>query len=153
MTENYISKEGLENLKNELTKLTKEKRPAVVERIASAQELGDLSENAEYHEARKEQGFMEGRIEELKELIKSAVLMEDGHSGNSVALGSTVHATCHDGTTIKYMIVGHSEADPGIGKISHESPLGQAFLGRMVGDEFELDVPAGKLKCKVDKIE
>lgn len=154
MSENYISKEGLEKAQAELTELINNRRPEVIERIANARELGDLSENAEYHEAREEQSFIEGRIQELENLIKNAVVVE-GKNNNfgSIGIGSTVHATCDNGLKIKYTIVGHSEADPAQGKISHESPVGNAFIGRSVGDEVELQIPAGILKCKISKIE
>lgn len=152
MKENYISQEGLQKLKDELEQLKTVERPDVVDRIAKARDLGDLSENAEYHEAREKQSFIEGRIQELESLIKNAVIIENKKS-DTVELGSTVHATCDNGMKIKYQIVGHSEADPTSGKISHESPLGKAFIGRAIGHEFELNVPAGKLKCKIDHIE
>lgn len=152
MSENYISPDGLAKLKKDLTELINKRRPEVIERIANAKDLGDLSENAEYHEAREEQGFIEGRIQELENLIKNAVIVKNSKS-NIVGIGSTVHATCQDGSKVKYTIVGHSEADPINGKISHESPLGRAFIGKTVGDEFELIIPAGKLKCKIHKIE
>lgn len=151
MQENYISQEGLEKLKRELQELVNVQRPEVVERIANARELGDLSENAEYHEAREKQSFIEGRILELESLIKNAVIVTAVKTSR-VNIGSTVHASCDNGANFKYTIVGHSEADPTAGKISHESPLGRAFIGKSVGDEFELSVPAGKLKCKIDKI-
>ncbi len=152
MKENYISQEGLQKLRNELEQLKTVERPDVVDRIAKARDLGDLSENAEYHEAREKQSFIEGRIQELESLIKNAVIIENKKS-DTVELGSTVHATCDNGMKIKYQIVGHSEADPASGRISHESPLGKAFVGRGIGHEFELNVPAGKLKCKIDNIE
>ncbi|OQA36599.1 MAG: Transcription elongation factor GreA [Parcubacteria group bacterium ADurb.Bin326] len=152
MKENYISQEGLQKLRNELEQLKTIERPEVVDRIAKARDLGDLSENAEYHEAREKQSFIEGRIQELESLIKNAVIIESKKS-DTVELGSTVHATCDNGMKIKYQIVGHSEADPASGRISHESPLGKAFIGRGIGHEFELNVPAGKLKCKIDHIE
>lgn len=152
MKENYISQEGLQKLKDELEQLKAVERPDVVDRIAKARDLGDLSENAEYHEAREKQSFIEGRIQELESLIKNAVIIENKKS-DTVELGSTVHATCDNGMKIKYQIVGHSEADPASGRISHESPLGKAFIGRAIGHEFELNVPAGKLKCKIDRIE
>lgn len=152
MKENYISQEGLQKLRNELEQLKTVERPDVVDRIAKARDLGDLSENAEYHEAREKQSFIEGRIQELESLIKNAVIIESKKS-DTVELGSTVHATCDNGMKIKYQIVGHSEADPASGRISHESPLGKAFVGRGIGHEFELNVPAGKLKCKIDNIE
>ena len=152
MKENYISQEGLQKLRNELEQLKTVERPEVVDRIAKARDLGDLSENAEYHEAREKQSFIEGRIQELESLIKNAVIIESKKS-DMVELGSTVHATCDNGMKIKYQIVGHSEADPASGRISHESPLGKAFIGRGIGHEFELNVPAGVLKCKIDNIE
>lgn len=152
MKENYISQEGLQKLKNELEQLKTIERPDVVDRIAKARDLGDLSENAEYHEAREKQSFIEGRIQELEFLIKNAVIIENKKS-DKVELGSIVHATCNNGMKIKYQIVGQSEADPGSEKISFESPLGKAFIGKGIGHEFELNVPAGKLKCKIDHIE
>ncbi|MFA5029443.1 MAG: transcription elongation factor GreA [Patescibacteria group bacterium] len=153
MAENYISAAGLEKVKEELEKLKNIDRPEVIERIARSRELGDLSENAEYHEAREKQSFIEGRIQELEALIKNAVIIKNDKKPSLVGLGSTVLATCDNGAKIKYMIVGHQEADPSSGRISHESPLGRAFIGRKIGDEFELQVPAGKLKCKINKIE
>jgi len=153
MKENYISQEGLDKLKRELEQLKKVDRPEVIERIGRARELGDLSENAEYHEAREKQSFIEGRIQELESLIKNSVIIKANKKATVIGLGSTVHATCDNGLKIKYTIVGHSEADPGNGKISHQSPLGSAFIGKSIGHEFELDVPAGKIKCKIDRIE
>jgi transcription elongation factor GreA len=152
MSDNYVSKEGLEKLKKELEKLKAIDRPEIIERIARARELGDLSENAEYHDAREKQSFIEGRIQELESLIKDAIIIKTKKS-NQIQIGSTVHATCDNGMKVKYMIVGHSEANPGEGKISNESPLGQAFLGKEIGHEFELKIPAGTLKCKVEGIE
>ncbi len=153
MKDSYISPDGLEKVKQELENLKNVERPEVIERIARARELGDLSENAEYHDARDKQSFIEGRVLELEALIKNAVVIEASQRSSTVGLGSTVHATCDNGQKIKYMIVGHSEADPASGKISNESPLGMAFIGKAVGHEFEINIPAGKIKCKIDKIE
>lgn len=154
MKENYISREGLEKLKAELEHLKTVERMEIIDRIAKARELGDLSENAEYHEARERQSFVEGRIQELEALIGNAVIIENNKKKSDVVeLGSIVHATCDNGMKIKYQIVGHSEADPASGKISHESPLGRAFIGKGVGHEFEIEVPAGKIKCKINSIE
>ena len=152
MKANYISKEGLVKIKEELEQLTKVERPEIIDRIARARDQGDLSENAEYHDAREKQSFMEGRIQELESLVKNAVLIKSKKS-DTVLLGSTVHATCDNGVKMKYMIVGHSEADPSNGRISHESPLGKAFIGRAIGHEVELNIPAGKLKCTIDNID
>lgn len=153
MKENYISKEGLEKIKNELEQLKNVERPEIIDRIARCRDLGDLSENAEYHEAREKQSFMEGRIQELEGLIKNAVIIKNKKNTGVVSLGSTVHAICDNGMKVKYMIVGHSEADPANGKISHESPMGRAFIGKTIGDEFELQVPAGVIKCRIEQIE
>ena len=153
MKENYISKEGLKKLKEELAELKNIKRPLVIEKIARSREQGDLSENAEYHEAREEQSFIEGRIQEIEYLIKNSVIIKSDKKSDIVVIGSTVHATCDNGTKLKYTIVGPTEADPSSGKISHESPLGRAFIGKSVGHEFELVIPAGKIKCKIDKVE
>ncbi len=153
MKENFISKEGLEKLQQELERLTKVERPEIIDRISKARDLGDLSENAEYHEARNLQSFVEGRVQELEALIKGAVIIKNTKNKDTVTLGSTVHATCDNGVKMKYMIVGHSEADPLNGKISHESPIGRALIGKPVGHEVELVIPAGKLKCTIDVIE
>jgi len=146
MKENYISQEGLEKIKKELEELKNVKRPEIIERISRSRDLGDLSENAEYHEARSDQSFNEGRIQELEYLIKNSIVIKSDKTSDVVVIGSTVHATCDNGMEIKYTIVGHSEADPTNGMISNESPLGQAFIGKEVRHEFELNVPAGKIK-------
>ncbi len=153
MKDNYISKDGLEKVKVELEQLINIERPEVIERIARARELGDLSENAEYHEAREKQSFIEGRIQELEYLLKNATIIKASKKTDAVSIGSTVHASCDNGLKLKYTIVGHTEANPGEGRISNESPLGQAFIGKGIGHEFELNVPAGKIKCKITHIE
>ncbi|MFA5047514.1 MAG: transcription elongation factor GreA [Patescibacteria group bacterium] len=153
MKESYISKEGLEKAKKELEQLKSFDRPEVIDRIARARDLGDLSENAEYHDAREKQSFIEGRIQDLESLIRNANLIEGGAVSDIVSIGSTVHAVCDNGLEVKYTIVGQSEVDPSCGKISHESPLGRAFLGKGIGHEFELNIPAGKIKCTIKHIE
>lgn len=148
MTDSYISQEGLKKFKEELEKLKSIDRPEIIDRIAKARDLGDLSENAEYHDAREKQSFVEGRILELENLVKNAVIIKNKKSG-IIQIGSIVHAECDNGMKIKYQIVGPSEANPAEGRISHESPLGMAFLGKGVGHEFELKIPAGNIKCKI----
>ncbi|MFA6526528.1 MAG: transcription elongation factor GreA [Candidatus Buchananbacteria bacterium] len=152
MSESYISQEGLKKIKEELEILKTTDRPEVIDRIAKARDLGDLSENAEYHDAREKQSFIEGKIQELESIIKNAVIIKNKKS-DTVQIGSTVHAECDNGMNIKYQIVGQSEASPAEGRISHESPLGKAFLGKGIGHEFELKIPAGNIKCKINKIE
>lgn len=146
----YLTKEGLDELKKEHEELTKVKRPLVVSRVSDARDMGDLSENAEYSAAREELSFIDGRIDELEELLKQVILIDDnGKAGNTlVQLGSkvTVHA---GGKKEDYMVVGEWEADPGEKKISHESPLGKALMGKQVGDTFDVEAPAGKITYKI----
>ncbi len=140
----YLTKIGLEELRSEHEELTKAKRPEVLERVSQARSMGDLSENAEYVAAREELSFIDGRIEELEELIKQAVLIQDSHtrSGDVVKLGSTVTVSIK-GKKEVFKVVGEWEADPHEKKISHESPLGKALIGKKVGEKVEVEAPAG----------
>lgn len=140
----YLTKEGLGELKKEFEQLTKVKRPDILARVSQARSMGDLSENAEYVAAREELSFIDGRIDELEELIKQAVLIQESHSkGNHVVkLGSTV--TVHiKGKKEVFTVVGEWEANPDEKKISHESPLGKALIGKKVGEKVEVEAPAG----------
>lgn len=147
----YITREGLEKLKRELEVL-KEKRLDISERIQEAKSHGDLSENAEYAEAKELQAFNEGRIAEIEEMLKNAVLIEEKKSGNKVAVGSNVEVVSK-GKTMKFRIVGSEEADPANFVVSNESPIGRAFLGCKKGDEVIVETPAGKAKYKIMNIE
>lgn len=150
----YITKEGLEDLKKEYEELSKVKRPEVLDRLSEARNMGDLSENAEYNAAREELAFMDGRIDELEELLKQAVLIQEDHSKGqkTVQLGSKV--TLHqDGKKELFTVVGEWEADPKSKKISHESPLGKALLGKNIGETVEVDAPAGKIRYTVVAVE
>ncbi len=143
----FVTKQGLEELKNELKDLEKVKRPQVLERVSAARAMGDLSENSEYTAAREELSLMDGRIEELQEILKKAeIIAEKGASkGNSkVQLGSSVTVKIN-GKQEVFNLVGEWEADPHEKKISHESPLGQALLGKAVGEKVDVDAPAGKI--------
>lgn len=148
----YITtKEGLEKLKKELAELKDIRRPEISERIAKAKELGDLSENAEYHDAKDSMAFLEGRIGELMTLISHAQVNEPT-STEFVSVGCRVRAEI-DGKERTYTIVGAQEADPAAGKISNESSIGNALLGRKLGEEFENLMPNGKrVKCKILEI-
>ena len=141
----YLTREGLGDLKKEFEDLSKIKRPDVLSRVSQARDLGDLSENAEYVAARDELSFIDGRLDELEELLKQAVVINGGgRSGSVVKLGSTV--TLHvKGKKEIFTVVGEWEADPKERKISHESPLGKALIGKKVGDKVEVEAPAGKL--------
>ncbi|OGF20445.1 transcription elongation factor GreA [Candidatus Falkowbacteria bacterium RBG_13_39_14] len=148
----YVTKEGLEKLKNEKEELEKVRRPEVIERIKRAKELGDLSENAEYHDAREEQSFIEGRILELKEMVNNAVIISDNNGSSKTAqVGSTVKVKIA-GIEKDFTIVGPAEADPLAGLISNESPLGRAFIGHKKGEEVEVVTPKGKVRYKILKI-
>jgi len=149
--QNYpISKEGLDRLKNELSILKTEKRPAVIERIQAARALGDLSENSEYDDARNEQSFVEGRIKQLEEMIKKARVVLY-NSGEVVIVGSQVEAKINRDKKV-FQIVSANEVDPAKGKISNDSPIGKALFGKKVGESFEINAPAGNIKVEVTKI-
>jgi len=151
MATNYITQEGLKKLKEELEYLKKEKMPVVVERIARAKELGDLSENAEYQDAKDEQGFIAGRIAELENLINKSEIIEKNNSRDVVSVGCTIKALCGPDEH-QYTIVGSNEADPSNGLISNESPIARAFLGCRVGDKVTVVVPKGEMECEVLEI-
>lgn len=138
----YVSREGLEKFKQELDELINVKRGEIIERIERAKELGDLSENAEYSAAKDEQAFTEGRIIELRDMIAHAEIINGGGQIDNVHVGSKVKVKT-DGAEYEYEIVGVAEADPLIGKISNESPLGRAFLGRRAGDKVQVQIPKG----------
>jgi len=142
-----LTKQGLDKLKIELEELKKVKRPAVIDRIKKAKDFGDLSENAEYEDARNEQSFIEGRIQELEYMVKYAEVSEN-HPVNEVSLGSNVTVTM-DGDKATYEIVGSTEADPMQGKISDDSPIGSALLGGKVGEKVTAKTPGGDLEIKI----
>ena len=148
---NYLTKTGLVELKNELKKLKDEKRPALIKRVAKAREFGDLSENSEYHDAREELSYTEGRVQELEAVLAKAVVFDNSNGNDQVALGNVVHVDVN-GKTQEYTIVGEWEANPTKKKISHQSPLGKALIGKKVGDQVEVDAPAGKIRYLIQKI-
>jgi transcription elongation factor GreA len=138
----YLSAEGLEKLKAELDELTNVKRPEVAGRIHDAKEYGDVTENAEYEDAKNEQAFVEGRIQSLTAIIKNSVIIDEKHSRTFVQIGSTVTIQGENGKE-KYTIVGAAEAAPDEGRISNESPVGRALLGKKKGEVITVSVPAG----------
>lgn len=151
----YLTKNGLEELKKEYEDLTKTRRPEVLARVSQARNLGDLSENAEYVAAREELSFIDGRIGELEELLKhtSIIHAQSGSGGKrTIALGSKV-VLHKDGKKEDYTVVGEWEADPTEKKISHESPLGKALLGKKIGESVEVEAPAGKILYKIVDID
>ena len=148
---NFLTPKGLEELKKELEELKKTKRPEVVMRLSAARDMGDLSENAEYTAAREELAFIDNRLDELELLLKQAVIIDDKHNTQAISLGSEVTLEVN-GKKEVFMIVGEWEADPMEKKISHESPLGKALMGKTVGDKIEVEAPAGKISYKVVSI-
>lgn len=146
----YLTREGLEELKQEFEDLTKVKRPDVLNRVSQARSMGDLSENAEYTVAREELSFIDGRIDELEELLKQVVIISAAHS-NSIKLGSQVKVNTGKEKE-EFTVVGEWEADPQERKISHESPLGKALLGKKVGDKVEVEAPAGKILYTIEAV-
>jgi len=147
-----ITREGLIELKREHEELVKIKRPVAVKRLADARELGDLSENSEYAAAKQDLSFMDGRILELEEILHNAKLITNSHSKNMVDVGCKVILNV-DGKKEEFMLVGEWEADPKEKKISHESPLGKALMGKKVGEKVEVEAPAGKILYKILGIE
>lgn len=147
-----MSQERYDELKRELDELKSTSRMEIAEHLKRAKEYGDLSENAEYAEAREEQSRVEARIAELDEVLKSAVIIHKGAGGDLVTIGSTV--TVKKGAQeIKYTIVGSNESNPAERKISNESPLGRAFLNRKTGDAIKVETPTGITEFTILKIE
>lgn len=146
-----ITKEGLANLKAELDELIKVKRVEVTEAIKRARELGDLSENSLYDQARAQQSFVEGRIEELEAIIEKAQIIEQPTNSDTVALGSTVVVHI-DGDDEELTLVGEPEADPAKARISHTSPLGQALIGKKVGEIVEVEAPVGTIAYTIKNV-
>lgn len=143
----FVTKQGLEELKNELHDLEKEKRPQVLERVSQARAMGDLSENSEYTAAREELSLIDGRIEELTDMLKRVEIIDESKAArkkSAVQLGSTVTVKIN-GKKEVFEVVGEWEADPQEKKISHESPLGKALLGKALNDKIEVEAPAGKI--------
>ncbi len=147
-----LTKEGKEELEKRLEFLKVTKRAEITERIKTAREFGDLSENAEYDAAKNEQAMIEGEIVEIENKLKHAVIIKDGAKKGTVSLGSKVDFVDADGEAYSYEIVGTTEADVEAGKISNESPLGNALLGRKAGDVVNVQAPAGVTTFTVKKV-
>lgn len=139
----FLTEEGLENLKKEYQDLTQKKRPEILAKIQEARLLGDLSENDAFHQARREQSFIEGRVSELEELLQKAQVVNNEKNG-VIQLGSKVKVKL-DSDEQELILVDEIEADIALGKISHQSPIGQALLGKKVGDVVEVEAPVGKI--------
>ncbi len=150
----YLTSEGADKLRAELEQLKGPKREEMAKRLRSAIQMGDLSENADYHKAKEDQGFMEGRIQELEYLLKNAIIVEvDEVPKDTVQVGSCVTVQEGDGPEEQYFLVGIKEADPRNGKISNESPIGRALMGGRAGDVVTAITPGGEIRLKIIKIE
>src|SRR5712664_511461 len=145
----HITPEGLVRVKEELDGLIKVRRPNIVAKIKAARELGDLSENFEYHAAKNEQGMMEARINELESIIKNHVLIEPQTQKGVVGMGSTVRFAEDGADEEMYRIVGPAEADPKAGRVSYESALGKALIGHKTGEEVEIKTPNGSYRVRI----
>ncbi|MCL4268804.1 MAG: transcription elongation factor GreA [Anaerolineales bacterium] len=150
---NYLTPEGEAKLKAELEDLKGPRREELAQRLRSAIQMGDLSENADYHKAKEDQGFLEGRIKEIEAILRNSVLIEKSANVGVVSIGSHVTIQEDDFDPETYHLVGPAEADPRNGRISHESPIGRALMDKKVGEIAETETPGGKIKFKIIKIE
>jgi transcription elongation factor GreA len=150
-----LTPEGLDKLKNEIEYLSNEKRREVAERIKEAREFGDISENSEYDDAKNEQAMLEARIATLEDKLRSASVIDASELDNNVVrVGSVVNVKDDAGKSLKYTIVGSTEADPSQNRLSNESPVGKALLGRKNGDSVKVQLPNGKTReLKITKID
>ena len=148
----YLTPEGETRLRAELAELTGRRRQELAQRLRAAIQMGDLSENADYHKAKEDQAFLEGRIQEIEAILRMAVIIEKKQS-DVVTVGSHVTIQEGDSPPETYHVVGAKEADPRNGKISNESPIGKALIDHKVGDVVEAETPSGRIKFKILKIE
>ncbi len=150
----YLTAEGAARLKTELAYLKGTGREELAKRLRAAIQEGDLSENADYHKAKEDQGFLEGRIQELEYLLKNAIIVEEFNGPREeVAIGARVTVQEEDFPEETYYLVGAKEADPRNGKISNESPIGSALMGKREGDTISVETPDGTLTLKILRIE
>lgn len=148
----YLSQEKFNSLKEELERIKKEGRQEIADRLRQAKELGDLSENAEYSEAKEAQSKIETRIIELENILRNSSIIKKSFSKSQVEIGSVIKLE-KNGKELSYTIVGSNEANPQSNFISNESPLGRAFLYKKAGDIVEVETPKGKSKYKIISIE
>ena len=148
----YLTQEGEKRLRAELAELTGPRREELSQRLRSAIQMGDLSENADYHKAKEDQAFLEGRIQEIEAVLRTAVIVEKA-STDVVTVGNKVTVQEESFDPEVFHMVGAKEADPRNSKISNESPIGSALMNHKVGDVVEAETPGGKIKFKILKIE
>jgi transcription elongation factor GreA len=146
--------EGYEKLQSDVRRLKTVERPAIIDAIEEARGHGDLSENAEYHAAKERQGHVEAQIAEIEDRLSRALVIDPKSlSGDKVVFGATVHLLDENDKKIKYQIVGQTEADAKVGRISYSSPLGRALIGRSVGEDVEVSAPSGDKYYSIKKVE
>jgi len=151
--QSFLTPEGETKLKAELAELKGPRREELSRRLRSAIQMGDLSENADYHKAKEDQGFLEGRILEIEAILRNAVIIKKNHDSDVVSIGTHVTIQEDGSPPETYHLVGPTEADPRNGRISHESPIGRALLDKKVGDTAEAEAPGGVIRFKILKIE
>ena len=147
-----LTAEGKLKLEKELEEIKKVRLPEVIEKIEQAKEMGDLSENAEYHDAKDQQGLMMARASEIEGCLKVAVISEPNTSNDQIGMGSCFVAEDSAGNRKEYTMVGFNEADPVVGKISNESPIGDAFMNKKPGETVEFEAPRGTIVFKIIEI-
>lgn len=153
MTDQIIlTTEGKKKIEVELAELINVRRPSIIEKIEQAKEMGDLSENAEYHDAKDQQGMMEARILEIQEILKKAIIREQSVSSGLIEIGNTFVIKDEDGRKRELTLVGFNEADPANGRISNDSPMGRAFIKKKVGETVEVEAPRGSIIYKILEI-
>ena len=146
--------EGYEKLQHDVRHLKMVERPQIIDAIEEARGHGDLSENAEYHAAKERQGQIEAQIADIEDRLSRAMVIDPKSlSGDKVVFGATVHLLDENDAPVKYQIVGQTEADARVGRISYNSPLGRALIGRTVGDEVEVSTPSGDRYYAIEKVE
>jgi transcription elongation factor GreA len=149
----HLTPEGQSKLQAELAELKGPRRQELAQRLRSAIQMGDLSENADYHKAKEDQAFLEGRIKEVEAILRNAVIIEKSAPQGVVAIGSHVTIQEDGSEPETYHLVGPTEADPRSGRISHESPIGRALMDKKVGEIAEAEAPGGKIRFRILKIE
>ncbi len=149
----YLTAEGAEKLKQELAALKGPRRDELSARLRSAIQMGDLSENADYHKAKEDQGFLEGRIQEIEHMLRNVVIIDEHAGRDVVSIGNHVTIQEEGSPPETYHVVGAREADPRKGRISNESPIGRALMDHKVGDVVQVETPGGRIGFQILKIE
>ena len=151
--ESYLTREGEDALRRELRQLVETRRPALARKLKDAVAQGDLKENADYHDAKEQLGFVEGRVQHIESVLRNAIIVDDAEPSDEVRVGSTVVIQeVGSGENEEYKIVGSAEANPRERKISQKSPIGSALLGNQIGEKVSVSTPDGKIKFKIVEI-